>query len=445
MTDLLRRDQLVSSRSGQSCRVIELLGSGGQGEVYRVQWGSGEYALKWYYDHSATAAQRGGLETLIDQGAPSELFLWPEDIAEADGVPGFGYIMRLRPTEYRGLHDFVSGKVDASFFSLATAGIGLAKAFRSLHNHGLCYRDISFGNAFVNPATGAVLVCDNDNVTVNRSNSAGVLGTPDFMAPEIVRMEALPSTRTDLYSLAVLLFYILFIGHPLVGRRVLAIRCWDTAAREYMFGEQPLFIFDTNDMSNGPVDMADDPSGEAGGFALIYWALYPEFLRTTFRKAFSIGLREPDARVTELEWLHTLTALRDAIFRCSSCGTPNFYDAEAMKAAGSRLRPCWSCAKTPVAPFRLAIGNRLTMLNSGSQLYPHHLDEGHAYDFSRPVAEVVHHPSQPGVWGLKNLGRVKWVAMPSGGGLRDVESGRSVVLATNTRINFGKAEGTIVF
>jgi serine/threonine protein kinase len=46
-----------------------------------------------------------------------------------------------------------------------------------------------------------------------------VKGTPRFMAPEIVRGEALPSTVSDLYSLAVFLFHIFMHGHPLEGSR----------------------------------------------------------------------------------------------------------------------------------------------------------------------------------------------------------------------------------
>src|SRR5205823_3368245 len=121
----------------------------------------------------------------------------------------------------------------------------------------------------------------------NRTNKGGVLGTPDFMAPEVVRGEALPSNKTDLYSLSVLLFYMLMIGHPLLGKRILNIRCWDAAARELLFGKEPVFIFDPSDDSNAAIDMAHDPTGEAGGTALMYWAIYPQALRNTFTKAFT--------------------------------------------------------------------------------------------------------------------------------------------------------------
>jgi serine/threonine protein kinase len=50
------------------------------------------------------------------------------------------------------------------------------------------------------------LIADNDNVSVDGAGVLGVLGTPRFMAPEIVRGETVPSTQTDLFSLSVLIF-----------------------------------------------------------------------------------------------------------------------------------------------------------------------------------------------------------------------------------------------
>lgn len=442
MNELLQPNQVVQSRSGQPCKVVKFLGGGGQGEVYKAQWGGGDFALKWYYEQSATAEQRTALEALIDGGRPSDKFLWPEDLAEAKGVPGFGYIMRLRSPEYKSLTDLVAGRIQPTFLALITAGLELTKAFRSLHNQGLCYRDISFGNAFFDPITGDVLICDNDNVATNRAAKGGVLGTPDFMAPEIVRMQAMPSTSTDMHSLAVLLFYILHIGHPLMGKRVLAIRSWDGPARELIFGKEPVFIFDPKDDSNAAVDKTADPTGEAGGNAIDYWNIFPQPLRNTFTKAFTIGLRDPDARVTELEWLDTLVALRDSLFKCA-CGTPNFYDLEAVKASGGHPGKCWSCGKEPRLPFRIRIGKAIVLLNADSKLYPHHMDDGRAYDFSKAVAEVVRHPTDPNVWGLKNLGTEKWVTTLANGTMKDVEPGRSVPLAANTKISFGKVEAEI--
>jgi serine/threonine protein kinase len=103
--------------------------------------------------------------------------------------------MQLRPERYKGIVDLMKRRIEPTFRALATAGIELAHSFLALHAKGLCYRDISFGNVFFDPDTGDVLICDNDNVTVDGSATSGVLGTPRFMAPEVVRGEAMPSMQ----------------------------------------------------------------------------------------------------------------------------------------------------------------------------------------------------------------------------------------------------------
>ena len=131
-----------------------------------------------------------------------------------------------------------------------------------------------------------------------------MLGTPYFMAPEIVRGEALPSAeRTD--SLAVLLFYLLMVHHPLEGAR--AERMWDLDAMLDLFGRAPLFIFDPSDSSNGPVlELHDTPR--------LLWHLYPESIRQLFTQSFTVGLRDPvDGRVPESVWRAAMISLRDSI------------------------------------------------------------------------------------------------------------------------------------
>ena len=448
MNELLKPGQVVQTKlSGRACHVETFLGGGGQGEVYRAQWAGGSYALKWYFANTATSDQRETLEKLINEAPPGDAFLWPLDMAFADAVPGFGYIMRLREPRFKGLLDLVSNRINPTFRELITVGLALADSFYKLHAKGLCYRDISFGNAFFDPDTGEVLICDNDNVTENRSPKVSVLGTPDFMAPEIVCGEALPSYQTDLFSLAVLLFYIFHIHHPLCGKKLISIHAWDLAARTKLFGTEPVFIFDPNDRSNEAVDRSVDELGEAGANALVYWPLYPQFLRDTFTRAFTRGLKDAGhGRVTEGEWRRLMSQLRDSVFYCR-CGTENFYDLQEARKTGGKAGKCWSCQEPLQFPYRIRVSDAVVMLNHDTKLFPHHLDNStfKSYDFSHSVAEVIRHPSNPTIWGLKNGTLEKWVATLPDGSLKDVPPGKSVALQPNVKINFGRVEGEIRF
>ncbi len=426
--------QTVTSR--MPCTAEKFLGGGGQGEVYRADLGGQKVALKWYFPAQATPQQRAALEVLIKKGPPTAKFLWPMELTVAPEVPGFGYIMPLRGPQYKSIVDLMKRQAEPTFRALATAGLELADSFLELHAMGLCYRDISFGNVFFEPNTGEALICDNDNVAVDGETEGGVLGTPRFMAPEIVRGEARPSMQTDLYSLAVLLFYMLMVHHPLEGKRESSIKCLDLPAMNKLYGTDPLFIYDPDDDSNRPVPGFHDN-------VLAFWPLYPQFIRDLFTKAFTKGLRDPLARVRESEWRAAMVRLRDAIIYCPKCGLENFYSAEKLKASGGHPGACWACNAALTLPPRIRIEDAVVMLNWDTKLYPHHIDNSRLYDFSKPVAEVNQHPTDPTIWGLRNLTDEKWVITTADGDILDVEPGRNVRLAVGTKINFGKKEGEI--
>src|ERR1041385_364517 len=432
MDQILKPNQKVqTTSSGSSCVVGSFLGGGGQGEVYRAILGGRPVALKWYYSASGTAEQQKALETLIKMGAPSDRFLWPMELAQATGTPGFGYLMPLRDPRFKGIVDMMKRRIEPSFRALATVGLELSHSFLQLHTKGLCYRDISFGNAFFDPNSGEVLICDNDNVAIDNQSRSAVYGTPRFMAPEIVRGDAVPSTQTDLFSLAVLLFYMFVMHHPLEGKKELAIKCLDLPAMKKLYGTEPLFIFDPDDNSNAP-----DPQYHRN--AVAFWTVYPGFPRDVFTKAFTNGIRDPQhGRVRESNWRAVMVRLRDSIIYCTHCNAENFYHAE------EETDRCWSCRRQLRLPPRVRIGKNFVMLNHDTFLFAHHVDEEKKYDFTHPVAAVTKHPIDPEIWGLKNLSLQTWSTTNHKGEVKDVSPGRSVTLALGTRINFGHAEGEI--
>jgi DNA-binding helix-hairpin-helix protein with protein kinase domain len=436
MSGILSPGQEVrTSSSAIPCRVERLLGAGGQGEVYQASVQGSALALKWYYAHTATEAQRATLRALIDAGAPDARFLWPVELVTRPSTPGFGYLMALREPRYKGIADLLVRRVTPSFRSLATAGAHLAEGFLQLHAKGLCYRDISHGNVFFDPDSGDVLICDNDNVGLDRK-PAGILGTPRFMAPEVVRGEALPSTQTDLFSLAVLLFLILVNHHPLEGRKEADIHCFDLPAMTRLYGTEPVFIFDPADPSNKPIPGYHDN-------ALAFWPIYPAFLKNLFTRSFTEGIRDPDqGRIRESTWRTAMSRLRDSILYCG-CGAENFYDTDSFQAAGGTPGPCWKCRRPLQLPPRIRIGKAVVMLNHDSKLFRHHLEESAPVDFTTPLAEVTRHPADPTLWGLKNLTSGRWTATASDGTVRDVEPAKSLPLAVGTRVHFGNTEGQI--
>jgi serine/threonine protein kinase len=263
-----------------------------------------------------------------------------------------------------------------------------------------------------------------------------MINSPKFMAPELVRRETLqPSRETDLYSLAVLLFYVFFIHHPLDGKRELDYMILDVEAQEDLYGHNPVFIFDPDNPSNRPVPGEQDNP-------ILYWEVYPHFLKELFTQAFTRGIKDPDnGRVREGIWRRELVRLRDSILYCSRCGSENFYDVADLQTHG-RLKPCWNCGRSFRIPPRLGIEIRgmrdpmVVLLNHDSKLYPHHIEDDADYDFSHPVAEVVQNPDNIRVWGLKNLSASQWV-VHKGDELIPVPPGKTMKLQRDIAVNFG--------
>ena len=429
MSFLLETGQELELESGKRLLVQRFIGSGGQGEVYEVKVGHEHFALKWYFDHQATSEQLNNIKKLISSGKPSNSFLWPIDIAHNSESESFGYIMGLRDPEYKSLFDLMKGRANPGFETLAKATFNLVDSFQKLHGLGLCYRDISHGNIFFHEESGDVLICDNDNVGSNNIKSQGVVGTPRFMAPEIVRAEAFPNSDSDLFSLATLLFYMLFISHPLEGKNEADIRCFDQPAMNKLYGENPIFIFDPVNTTNHPV-----PGYHKN--AIVYWNIYPDFLKDIFIKAFTTGIH-PNKRVRGSEWKEALVQLRDSIIPCA-CGVENFaqYNKEPII--------CWNCKNT-VLDIRLEFPRKFVTIHPQTKLYGHHIEPDQNYDFSEVKAQIIQHPQDPNILGLKNLSNNIWQAIPLNGEMQPIDKERSVVIKPDTKVRFRKTEATIVY
>jgi DNA-binding helix-hairpin-helix protein with protein kinase domain len=422
--------------AGERCEVRELIGAGSQGHVYRALLQGGEYAVKWYSPDCATRRQRAAIELLIQKGPPNDRFLWPLDTALCQGFPGFGYLMPLREPRFRSMADLMIREIDPSFRILTHAAIELVDSFLRLHSLGLCCSDISFGNVFLDPETGEVMLGGNDNVVLDGEGVGGVLGTPRFMAPEIIAGLSRACAVSDLHSLAVILFYFFMIHHPLEGRREREIPCLDLRAMQRLYGSEALFIFDPKVGANRPVAGVHNN-------ASLFWNLYPGYVRDIFTRAFTDGLRDPAARVKEGEWRSVFIGMRDQIFYCHKCGAENFLTHDGETPVPIADQPCWACGEIPIPPMRLRLGTHSVVLNQDTLLYAHHLAANRRNDYSEIMAEMVPHPKKPDVWGLKNVSPQTWVSTGPSGASAEVATGRSVSLIPGLRIRFGSVEGVI--
>ncbi len=418
-------------RGGSTVVVADLIGQGGQGVVHVCHLGSHRLALKWLFPGPWAERQRKSLGEMAASGRPHPAFVWPIDLVDSPEVAGFGYVMSLLEPRFGSFVSLLNGQEPATFGTMIDIARQLVDAFAALHASGLCYRDINFGNLRVDPATADIAIIDVDNVGLD-GGDAFVKGTLRFMAPEVVRNETLPSTATDLYSLAVFLFYLFVRGHPLEGARAEQTYNWQHSRSETNlalrhFGFQPLFVFHPDDRSNAP--LPGDPM-------LVWWPVYPEFFRDLFVRSFTTGLADGTltGRVTEGTWRRALNRLADAANVCGSCGAATFWDQDAP------TRACWNCGRAGTPPALLSIGGHHVVLAEGNPVTSHHLL--HDRDYRTAVARVETLDGSQGTLLLRNLTPATWSVTPAGEETKTVRPNQRLRIRPMD-IDFGGQKGTI--
>lgn len=431
MAEYYPKGYKIPLANGANAVIKKKLGEGGQGVVYLVELGGRDYALKWY--HKGTIHDPdvfySNLENNIGKGAPTKAFLWPLYITKRlDG--SFGYIMELRPQNYREFSEFLLAKARfTSLTAVTMAALNITNGFRELHRKGFSYQDLNDGNFFIDPATGEVLICDNDNVAPY-GESLGIAGKARYMAPEVVRNMKRPDALTDRFSLTVVLYRLLFLDHPLEGRRVVESPCLTEELELKFYGREPVFVYDPTDASNRPVHGVHPNE-------MRLWGLYPQFVRDKFIEALSKGaMTGADPRPTDNDWQLTFSRLRDCIVKCP-CGEETFLNLQG----DSR---CLGCGRTiPKPPVLNCHNNKYAVpMFPGVKLYRLHIDSG-VDDYSEAVGEVVRNPQKPDLWGLRNLSGIVWNVETKSGEIRPVESGKLAPVAAIRAIHFPNGNAII--
>ena len=381
---------------GQKITILDLLGEGGQGEVYLVNDGTSNYAFK-YYKEIPSDDFKFNLKNNIIKGAPSSAFLWPKKYIEFDDET-CGYLMDIRSKDYTSFVSYLNAKTKfKDQTTLINWCVELVKSFKLLHEKGFSYQDLNDGSFFLNPETGALLICDNDNVSADKTN-LGILGKMRYMAPEIVRGDKdpytndrqMPDTHSDRFSLAVILFLALCLGNPFEGERLKKYVIVDEKAEYEMFGSNPIYIYNKDDTSNRPI------RGYHTAVLNRYPSL-PNYIKEAFHRTFTDGLKDREnSRTTEIEWLRLLSKYRDELITCYGCGKQYIFGFNEKKNNAT----CPFCNKETKTFCFLHIGKSYIALEPGKFIYEPHIDK-YSSEYNKPIGKVIQNKNNPSLWGIK--------------------------------------------
>lgn len=429
---MLSANDKVKIDSGGEAEILENLGSGGQGTVYKVRYNNANYALK-YYHKPGKPEFYDNLKRNIADGAPSPHFLWPLFLTEKDSEGRFGYLMELRNPVYRDFSDFLLAKVQfKTIAAMIEAGIKICVGFQKLHNKGYSYQDLNDGNFFINPENGDVLICDNDNVSPYGQNT-GIMGKCRYMAPEIVRKEKMPNAQSDRYSLAVILFLLFFNNHPLEGEQIAKCACMTEKNEKVLYGSKPVFIYDPNNATNRPV-----PGIHVNVINL--WNQYPEYVRDIFIDQFGQkALMNPDFRITEKEWLKKiLLRMRHELIKCPACG------GEIFANIVDSFSICDDCKRKIHRPPIIQSRDYKVAVSKDKRIYQYITNNNKAL-LNTCTGVVVESKKTPGLFGLRNMTTDTWMLTTKSGKTRPIVQNEAVPLLVGNNISFGNGtEATIL-
>jgi serine/threonine protein kinase len=204
--------------------------------------------------------------------------------------------------------------------------IKISRAVRRMHAAGLAHSDLSYKNVLIDPTTGNAAIIDIDGLVVPGKFAPDVIGTPDFIAPEVLatthlakddKNRKLPSIATDRHALAVMIYMYLLYRHPLRGGKV---HDQDPQKDESLsMGEKALFVEHPTDKSNRPKLAQIKPSYLPwADVDKIPYSVTGPYMKQLFDKAFIDGLHDPSQRPTADEWEQALIKTTDLMQPCQN-------------------------------------------------------------------------------------------------------------------------------
>ena len=317
--------ETIITVNGIKYKLGKLAGYGAQGVVYEDTTGS--KMIKLYYPTS--------LKTLDDEIIERLYFIKdvkmpPNFVTVLDIIvsPYIGYVMK-KVEGHKPLNKYLIPDNRLSFSEWYNQEYGLrgrifigyiiAKAFGELEKINLSYCDISGNNILVKIGKAAsIKMIDIDNIYVAGKGSAAVLGTPRYIAPEVVTRKKNPDILSDNYSLAVLIFELLRVGHPFISDSIIDGSPEDEEAA--LVGKID-YVTDNNSKNMLPEDI-----------------VLTEKLKGLFKKCFVNGKKNRIERPSAKEFEFALLEASNKVIKCPECDAWYY-----PRKIGKEYEPCPWC------------------------------------------------------------------------------------------------------
>ena len=282
-----------------------------------------------------------------------KLYCWPTDMVEMNDKVGLivptyqkdfffkkGYAKSdgIKGKEKQGLwfasakfrHKQFTLRLDESelgnWLSYYQICVKIARGVKRLHAAGLAHSDLSYKNVLIDPVSKSATIIDIDGLVVPGLYPPDVIGTADFIAPEVLATKHLelrdPNRKhanrtTDLHALAVMIYMYLLYRHPLKGGKVNSL---DTEKDDLLsMGEKALFIEHPTDTSNRvKLDQVSKWALPWADTTKLPYTITGPYLKALFDQAFITGLHHPNSRPNADTWEQALLKTTDLMQPCTN-------------------------------------------------------------------------------------------------------------------------------
>lgn len=306
------------------------------GSIREAEYDGDPCLVKWFSGEELVSTGCGmqlyeNLKAHLLTDSPDESLLWPMDISNVKNN-SFCYVVDRDISLYRALADMMEGPGNyKNCDAIVNAALCLTKAFMMIKQKAYYFLYMTEEDLFIHPLTGQVVIANVEFLRkkINSKNTEVSLQKPSddlwgprkvsrLFPPVCVRKERPPNERSDYYLLSVLLFEILYLSHPLEGRRAAEYPFMGEKENMEVYGSFPCFIYDREDDSNRPV---------RGIHINMYIRrnMYPFYIQDHFSRVFSqAALRKNLAFTSAHKWYELFRKLRGQLEYCPDCGRGYF-------------------------------------------------------------------------------------------------------------------------
>jgi DNA-binding helix-hairpin-helix protein with protein kinase domain len=290
------------------------LGKGGEGSVFDLVNMPDAVAKVYHQPLSQAKQEKLRAMTVAMRKELLAVAAWPTGtLHQGSGGPIRGFVMR-KVKDAKDVHFLYSPahrKVtfpEADWRFLTHTAMNCAAAFDTLHSFGVVVGDVNQSNVFVSAdAMTALVDCDSFQIATKGRSYLCDVGVDLFTPPELQGRHfggIERSANHDNFGLAVLIFYLLFVGrHPFAGRYLAN-------------GDMPIsqaisehrFAFGR---SANTYLMQPPPQAPTIG-------LVSTELANLFELAFGPGSTQPNGRPTPRQWVSALKSFKESLRVCNS-------------------------------------------------------------------------------------------------------------------------------